>query len=110
MKKLNEKILLEDYMKEILQREPHNHEIIERDGILRWKENSSIRFLFDKNIIDLNHVVSELLDKGFDKNSEPYRQLYRDLGYSLYGYWEIFYWEGNNRHTLDYVYESVTGE
>lgn len=30
MKKLNEKILLEDYMKEILQREPHNHEIIER--------------------------------------------------------------------------------
>jgi hypothetical protein len=33
---------------------------------------------------------------GLNKNSEEVRKLYRDMGYSLSGYWEIFFWEVNN--------------
>jgi hypothetical protein len=91
---------------EILNREPHDHIIIEDENeILRWKENKSIRDLFDLKILDLNQVVIGLYDKGFDKNSEIYRQLYRDLGYSLDGYWEVFYWDMNNPETDEYVYK-----
>ena len=91
---------------EILNREPHDHIIIEDENeILRWKENKSIRDLFDLKILDLNQVVIGLYDKGFDKNSEIYRQLYRDLGYSLDGYWEVFYWDMNNPETDKYVYK-----
>ena len=35
-------------------------------------------------------------------NSEMWRKLYRDLGYSLFGYWEIFYWEANNEKAAEY--------
>ena len=38
----------------------------------------------------------------FTKNSEEWRKLYRDIGYSLYGYWEIFYWDMNNEDAADY--------
>jgi hypothetical protein len=31
--------------------------------------------------------------------------MYRDMGYSLYGYWEIFYWEMNNDYAQDYIEE-----
>jgi len=39
---------------------------------------------------------------GLTKNSEPVRKLYRDMGYSLSGYWEIFYWDVNNEEAEDY--------
>lgn len=52
--------------------------------------------------IDLNTLVLLLNHLGYGKNSEVYRQLYRDMGYSLYGYWEIFYWEVNNPDANEY--------
>jgi hypothetical protein len=42
---------------------------------------------------------------GYDKNSEVYRKLYRDIGYSLEGYWEIFYWEVNNPIASEYKHK-----
>ena len=77
----------------------HNHEIIkDKNGILRWKENKTVSFLFDNNMLDLNNIIINMYNKGYNKNSEEYRQLHRDLGYSLSGYWEIFYWEVNNEY------------
>lgn len=82
--------------KEMLETESHHqHEIVmEKGGILRWKENPEVRFYL--NAISLNDLCSLLETLGYGKNSEVYRKLYRDMGYSLFGYWEIFYWDMNN--------------
>ena len=85
----------EDY-KEILDKEwHHDHEITRDDhGTLRWKENPKVREIIDKGILnDLWYLFHTM---GLNKNSEEVRKLYRDMGYSLSGYWEIFYWEVNN--------------
>lgn len=52
--------------------------------------------LFNNGFLDLNKVIVFLLKKGYDQNSEIYRKLYRDLGYSLSGYFDVFYWDMNN--------------
>jgi hypothetical protein len=89
--------------REIFKKESHhNHEIIEtRDGCLRWKANPDIE-VFLKNI-SLNDLCSLLNCLGYDKNSEPYRKLYRDMGYSLSGYYDVFYWDANNEFSDDYI-------
>lgn len=93
-------ISVEEY-REIMEKESHhNHEIVEVNGVLRWKENSDVRRIL-KNI-SLNDLCPLLICMGYDKNSEVYRKLYRDMGYSLSGYWEIFYWELNNDNKVNY--------
>ena len=83
--------------KEIFKAEKHHdHEIHIINGVLRWKKNEAISKL------NINDVLSMLITLGYDKNSEVYRKYYRDLGYSLSGYWEIFYWEMNNEDASKY--------
>lgn len=86
--------------KRILRNEPHHkHEIIIDDmGTIRWKENKSVR----KYVKDLNDVIAMFHCLGITKNHEVYRALYRNLGYSLSGYHEIFYWDMNNPDCDDY--------
>jgi hypothetical protein len=103
---VDRKDITEETYLEILDKESHSHLIIEdKNGVLRWRENSSIRLLVDLRILNLNDVVMKFYDKGLSKNSEEFRQLYRDLGYSLSGYWEIFYWEVNNPDFDKYIYQ-----
>ncbi len=79
----------------------HDHEIYtDESGNLRWRENETVVKLLEK--ISLNDLMPLFTELGYDKNSEPSRQLYRDMGYSLFGYWEIFYWEVNNPDADDY--------
>jgi hypothetical protein len=79
----------------------HDHEIYEDDnGTLRWKENPSVNKILSK--ISLNDLCPLLSILGYGKNSEVYRKLYRDMGYSLFGYWEIFYWDLNNEEANEY--------
>jgi len=95
--------ITDKYCREILDVETHhNHEIIrDEKGTLRWKPNLDIE-PFLKNI-SLNDLCPLLHYLGYGKNSEVYRKLYRDMGYSLIGYWEIFYWEVNNDNVSKYV-------
>lgn len=88
--------ITEETYREILDVETHhNHEIIKDEhGTLRWKENPDVNKILER--ISLNDLCPLLYHLGYNKNSEVYRQLYRDMGYSLFGYWEIFYWEANN--------------
>jgi len=72
----------------------HKHEIIIEAGTMCWKKNPDVE-MFLKNI-SLNDLCPLLQVLGYDKNSEVYRNLYRSMGYSLFGYWEVFYWEANN--------------
>jgi len=95
--------ITEETYREILDVETHhNHQIIiDKNGTLRWKENLNVEH-FLKNI-SLNDLCPLLSNLGYGKNSEVYRKLYRDMGYSLSGYWEIFFWEGNNEDASEYV-------
>lgn len=84
----------------------HNHPIIQDDaGTLRWFKDPNLNpYLEDLALkgITLNDIVPLIQVMGYDKNSEVYRKLYRDLGYSLLGYWEVFYWEMNNPYSSEY--------
>jgi len=88
--------------REILDKESHHdHKIIkDKNGVLRWMEHKEISKLFEK--IDFNDFVEFLYDIGLNKNSEIYRKLYHCIGYSLHGYWEVFYWELNNKDAAKY--------
>ena len=91
---------------EIMEKESHhNHGIVLKGDRPRWQENPRIRKLVD-DMGGMNNVVSFMYSIGLTKNSEEYRKLYRDIGYSLYGYWEIFYWEMNNEDAADYRADS----
>lgn len=101
-----EDIKVQDYIEIFEKEKHHNHEIIrDENGTLRWKENEVVES-YRKNI-SLNDLCPLLTELGYGKNSEIYRKLYRDMGYSLSGYWEVFYWEMNNDDADDYVAQAV---
>lgn len=94
---------------EIMEKESHhNHGIVLKGDRPRWQENPRISKLVD-DMGGMNNVVNFMYSIGLTKNSEEYRKLYRDIGYSLYGYWEIFYWEMNNEDAADYRSENNQG-
>jgi hypothetical protein len=93
----------DDYNEMLKKEKHHDHEIVEVEGVLRWKENKDVRDLVGgQGKIDLNDLWEFFYAMGLDKNSEFVRDVYRNMGYSLYGFWEIFYWEMNNEDAEDY--------
>lgn len=86
----------------------HDHVLIENEhGTYRWKrdEKRELEIMNYFGAIDLNDVVSEWYKdskhqlrspSGTHSNDPLVRELYRCIGYSLSGYWEVFYWEVNN--------------
>lgn len=104
MKTIDRKSLydIEDY-KLIFETESHHeHEVIkDKHGTVRWKEDKVVSALLS-NQINLNDLWILFRSMGLTKNSEEMRKLYRDMGYSLSGYWEIFYWETNNEDARRY--------
>lgn len=72
----------------------------------RWKENKDITNYLCSGItskgLNLNQTVDVLWNLGYNKNSEVWRNIYRSIGYSLYGYWEVIHWHMNNEETDSY--------
>lgn len=92
---------IEDYAEIFSKESHHTHRVIEDDnGTPRWEEDPVVRKTLDR--VNLNDLWMLFMKMGLTKNSEPVRKLYRDMGYSLSGYWEIFYWEVNNEDAEDY--------
>jgi hypothetical protein len=102
MKPIERKDVTEADYVDILQREAHHdHELlIDEEGKLWWKENPEFVILKEK--IGLDNLWKLFESLGYDKNSEVIRNMYRQNGYSLFGYWELFYWEVNNPKTDEY--------
>ena len=84
-----------------------DHDVYMDGDVMRWVESPSIDFLrflnndygmaIDPNrVFDLNHFWNRCRERGITKNDSRVRQLYRDMGYSVFGYWEVFFWEVNN--------------
>lgn len=94
----------EDVVREVLEIETHHdHKIIrDEDGRLRWQEDHNISELIGRDRLNLNDLVPLLHLLGHGKNSETMRRMYRCMGYSLFGYWEIFHWEANNAIAHEY--------
>lgn len=100
MKVLSRDNLPSEYTEMMKTEEHHNHEVVEINGIIRWKEDPFVRRFVDA--CNLNDIIEGLHFNGNDKNSEMYRELYRRMGYSLSGYWELFYWDMNNEAACEY--------
>lgn len=83
--------IAEDYDEEYIRKQYPDH-AVETDaaGRLRWVGNPSVEWAFEVGVLNLTELCVNAV-----KTDERYRRLYRDLGYSLSGYWEIFYWEMN---------------
>lgn len=87
---------------EVLETEELGHELrVDEYGTIRWVANpvkeQRMMDMFDAK--DLN----DLFMKGADKNDPRIRELYKHMGYSLFGFWEIFYWEVNNEIAYQYM-------
>lgn len=100
----NDKRLCDDeYYREILNRESHHdHKIINDNGVVRW-EGNHVEWMFNHRRFNLIELTIVLETMGYGRNSEVYRKLYRNMGYTLRGYWEVFYWDVNNEDCDDYV-------
>jgi len=92
--------LPEDYTEMMAAETHHDHEIVLVGDVIRWKENPIVNALLKE--LSLNFLCPLLGELGYGKNSEVYRKLYRDMGYSLSGYWEVFYWDWNNEDCAEY--------
>lgn len=110
MKTIERKTLIDhEYFGDIMRREAHHeHSIVEVDGIPRWKENPEVSEYVGK--IGLNDIIGLFISMGYTKNSEVWRKLYRDIGYSLSGYWEVFYWDWNNEDADEYRVAEIRDE
>lgn len=94
---------------EIMKKESHHDHVIEMiGGRPRWEENPHVRKMVDK--IGLNDVVGLFISMGYTKNSEVWRKLYRDIGTSLFAYWEVFYWDMNNKDVDEYRVSEIRDE
>jgi hypothetical protein len=85
---------------EFLSREGLNHNIIKDEhGTLRWEPDPVINMLYEAGMIKLNPLADHI--PNF-KNDPRIRDLYRRMGYSVCGYWEVFHWEVNNELADEY--------
>lgn len=100
MEVLERSELPSDYKEMMTTESHHDHKIVMVNNVIRWKEDKDVAFFLKD--ISLNDLIPLLGVLGYGKNSEVYRKLYRSMGYSLSGYWEIFYWEINNDDADNY--------
>lgn len=83
------------YLKIMKKESHHGHEIItNEDGRLAWKQDDEVVKIIEE--VGFDYVLELFRNVGYNKNSKIYRKLYRDMGYTLFCYWEVFYCKMNN--------------
>lgn len=94
---IDRKDILVPHFQEIFKTEWHyQHEIIaDKNYILRWKSDFASK--------SEGEIMEEIESYNGSRNSESFRKLYRDLGFSLSGYYDLFYWLANNEDVSQYV-------
>lgn len=91
-----------DEYKEILRREKHFHPIIVNEhGTYRWLANEQRAREMMKEYFNA-HDYNTMFFNGAHPNDPIVREIYRHSGYSIFGYWEVFYWEANNEEADEY--------
>lgn len=78
------------YYGEVLDRYP-DHEIVRENGIVRWKPKQTTLMLW--NLLRENNISIERLWSAYSNGTLPIEELaqfYREIGYTLGGYIELF--------------------
>ena len=86
--------LPDDYTEMMIKETHHNHKIVKTNNVLRWEGGKTVKDLLKH--VSLNDIIVSYHNEGITKNSDEYRELYRNMGCSLSCYWEVFYWDLNN--------------
>lgn len=80
-------------------------------GTLRFRPNNAVRALLDgNNNYTLNELWVDFLRGNTPIQLEDMMSLYRDIGYSLFGFWEVFGWEVNTEGKFPAVEILLDGE
>ena len=85
---------------EVFEKDGLDHEVYMDGNTLRWRPDETVRFAFD--YADLNSFWAKFYKEGNTKNQKNVREMYRKLGYSVFGYWEVFFWDANNELTEEW--------
>lgn len=92
----------------------HSHELVkDSHGTLRWKADPLIDEMFSRRWFNLNDIMlsqykpinganPKIPPNPIVKNDPLARELYRRMGISLFGYWEVFYWDVNNPNAEEF--------
>lgn len=90
----------EEYQ-EVLEREFFHPLHIDEHGTLRWfpDPDREQEIMKQFGASDLNDLFGRC---RADKNTDIIHELYKCMGYSLFGFWEVFYWEANNENANEY--------
>jgi len=86
----------------VLKREELGNELyVDKNGTIRWVANpeKEKEIMDEFGACDLNDLFGRC---HADKNDPKIRELYKCIGYSLYGFWEVFYWRVNNSRASEY--------
>jgi hypothetical protein len=78
---------IDDYYHRQLQVTNHPVVLVE-DAVIRYKENSAIRWMMDHKSTDLNQMWIAYRRDEIDR--DDFMHFYRDLGYSLAGFGEVW--------------------
>lgn len=74
----------------------HDHELVEDEiGRPKWRENPETWVMVEE--IGLTNVSKVLNQLGYGKETEVMKKLFRDMGYLLEGYYELFYWDSSGK-------------
>lgn len=98
--------ICEDYKKVLLCEQLGHPLHIDKNGTLRWaakpeREKEIMESIGAKDLDDVYTIYYDQYSPQFDvpaKNNDLIRELYKCRGYSLSGFWEVFYWDWNNEH------------
>jgi len=96
--------------REIISTEPHiTNRIVRYAGhdTLYWEKANFVALYLDAvakaGEYSFEDVVNHYTKLGFTKNSDIYRQLYRDAGCSLFDYYETFYMPNDTYNPSEYI-------
>ena len=99
-----------DVYQTVLDADGKDHELYVHNDTVRWRDDPVIEMLYDElEVIDLNKLMMKLATtygEGY-KNDHRIRKFYRGLGYSLFGYWEVFFWDWNNEEADEWMGEEA---
>lgn len=82
--------------------------IADKDGVIRFRQNYIIDYLFTQGKLDLNQILFLTGDGVF--NRHDLMALYMDFGYSLSGFTEIFGPDLDDMEDKNLTFDKLTDE
>ena len=82
--------------------------IKDKEGVIRFRQNRILDYLFTQGKLDVNEVLILTCEGVF--NRHDVMALYMDLGYSLSGFTEIFGLDLDDMEDKNMIFDKLTDE